>query len=149
MDRATRYAAATPPGPVPIVAIILPTPSVGAWRYAVLELGQPAALLAPEAVAGAVAAGPGTDPGIDPIAAKDIRTGKTDQDQAAFANDFGLTHARARETTDRSRMDGTAKRPESDGAGRQVVENPCENARKVPRKSLSARQNAPQRSDAP
>ncbi len=155
---ASRDAAATAPGSVPVV-IAHPTPPVGSRRCAVLELGQPAALLALEAVAGTVAAGPGTDPGtvaadpgidpgIDPIAAKEIRTGKIGQEQAAFANDFGLIHAHAREIADRSRMDGIAKRPESDGAGPQVVENPCENARKVPRNPAGARRNAPQRSDS-
>lgn len=145
MDKATRDAIATDLDTVTVVVIAHLTPSFGTRRYAVLELEQPAALLAPEAVAAAVAAEPGTDS----VAAKEIRTGKIDHWQEAFANDFGLIHARARETADRSRRDGTAERPESDGAGPQVVENPCENARKVPRNPPSARRNAPQRSDSP
>lgn len=139
---ATRDAAATAPGSVPVVVIAHPTPSVESRRYAVLKLGQPAALLTPEAVAGAV-------PGTDPIAAKEIRTGKIDHCQEAFAIDFGLIHAHARETADRTRMNGIAERPKSDGAGQQVVENPYENARKGPLKPSSAPQNTQQRSKSP
>lgn len=138
MDQAARDATATNPDAVPIVVIAHPSPGIGSWRYAVLELEHPAALPSPEAVAA-----------LESGAVQDMRTGKIDHCQAAFANDFGLLHARAREGNVRSRTDGTAKRPESDGAGPQVVENPCENARKAPRKPPDACRNAPDERDSP
>lgn len=83
------------------------------------------------------------------IAIKDIGAGETDQRLAGFPIDFVLTHACVREATDRSRMDHTAEQSDADGAGRQVMENPCENTRKVPRKPSTARHNSPHWRDSP
>ncbi len=138
MEQATRDASATNPDAVPIVVIAQPSPGKETWRHAVLELEHLADVLVPKA-------GAAHEPG----SVQEMRRGKTDQNRSAFANDFGLVHARARETTDRSRMDGTSTRPESDGDGRQVVKNPCETARERPRTPPSARRNVPQRSDLP
>ncbi len=137
MDQGTLDASASDPDTVPIVVIAHPSPGKETWRHAVLELEHLADVLVPKA-------GAAHEPG----AHQDMRTGKIDRCQLAFANDFGMDHARAREGTDWSRMDRLAQRPESDGAGPRVVENPCETAREGPRKPSSARGNVPERSDS-